>query len=567
MLALSAVPSADACTGVYIGRKCSASGNVIIARSADSDKFQRHLEIVPAGRGRVLTDMTGFTYTLPAHTYKYVSVPYADISDLGRYDSAVTNECGLAISATVTGYNCDAVKKADPNVPDGIGELTLPTILGSCCSTAREAVELTAEIVKKQGSCEQNILMVADCNEAWYMEIYSGHQYCAVRMPDDCVAAFGNEFMLGAVDPKDEGVICSEGLFSIPEANGFAVYAEDGRMHLSRTYMGEGRYFDFSHMRTWRGHMLLSPSTVGDYNINAYYPLFFKPEKQVALQDVFRIFRDRYEGTEYCPTVNKDPHLRCIGDEGQGMVHVIEVYSDLPAEMRCVTWLTLSESAFAPFVPVSNAITSCNPVYRHEMTRYAYDPEAAPLVYKRLNALCAQNRSLYGVNVRKYWEMYEDMLVTEFPARLRQYAAGRKPSKAMTTYCTALQDGALDDARRIFDELSWYLMQNNYTYRYVYDFDKPLDPAPLAVVPFEPLCDIAAIAAHRGWQQAGKPADGCATLSKDGTTLTMTASNGHRKDQGSIIIRRADGSTSSLAARVESVDGLVMVPFSIIQFL
>ena len=563
----SFIQSAGACTGVYVGPKCSASGNVMIARSADSDKFQRHLEIVPAGKGRsrVITDMCGFSYTLPAKTYKYVGVPYGDISDVGRYDSAVTNECGLAISATVTGYNCDAVKAADPNVPDGIGELTLPTILGSCCSSAREAVELTARIVDEYGSCEQNIVMVADRNEAWYIEIYSGHQYCAVRMPDDCVAAFGNEFMLASVDPESEGVICSKGLFSIPEKNGFAVYDADGGMNLSRTYMGEGRYFAFSHMRTWRGHQLLSPSTVGDYDAKAAYPLFFKPEGQVSLQDVFAIFRDRYEGTPYCPETNPSPDIRCIGDEGQGMVHVLEVYPDLPAEMACVTWLTLTEAAFAPFVPISNAIKSCNPVYGQDMKAFRYDAEAASIVYKRLNALSAQNRELYGANVRKYWEMVESDLVSEFPARLRELAGGRRPVKKITKYCTSLQDAAIADAHRIFDELCWYLMQNNYTYRFIFDFNKPLDPEPLAVIPFEPMFDIASFAARKGWERAA--ADGGLKLSRNGITLSLTPSNGHRTDPGEISVLNADGSTTKIAARVEDAGGRIMVPISVLGFL
>lgn len=55
------------------------------------------------------------------------------------------------------------------------------------------------------GSSESNTFMIADQQEAWYLESYSGHQWCAVKMPEDAVAVFGNECMLGSVADYVEG--------------------------------------------------------------------------------------------------------------------------------------------------------------------------------------------------------------------------------------------------------------------------------------------------------------------------------------------------------------------------
>ncbi len=552
---------ADACTGVYIGRKCSANGNVIIARSADSHNFLRHIEIVNAVTGqpgRQVSDMDGFVWALPENTYKYIGVPYADINDIGHYASAVTNEYGLAISATVTGYNAPAVREADPNVPDGISEKTLPSILAACCRTAREAVELTARIVDEMGSGEQNIVMMADTNEAWYMEIYSGHQYCAVRMPDDKVAVFGNEFMLGTVDGDADDVICSDEIFSLPVAKGFAVEEGNGCLHLSRTYMGDGRYYDFSHLRTWRGHQLLAPATAGKYDPKKYYPLFFDPEKKVSLTDVMSLFRDRYEGTQYDPDVNGRKDIRAIGDEEQGMVHIIEVYDNLPAEMACVTWLTLSESAFAPFIPISNAIMDCDKRYSYEVTRYGYDPSSATVLYKRLNSLCAQKRVQYGTNVRKYWETVEKHLVEEMPRVLADASADRYAKVYLTSYCKDLQEKALSDAQRIFNELTWYMVNNSYTYTYDYSFDTLKDTKGADPAPFDPLCDIARFAEWSGLKFDGTNL----TAADGGATASFVPSDGHRRNPGTISFNGRDGFNRQIEGRVESVSGKLFAPLT-----
>lgn len=82
------------------------------------------------------------------------------------------------------------------------------------------------------------------------MEIYAGHQYCAVKAPDDCVCALGNEFMLETVDKDSKDVIHSKDLFTLPEKYGFAKYNADGKMNLFNTYVGENNFSDYSHLRT-----------------------------------------------------------------------------------------------------------------------------------------------------------------------------------------------------------------------------------------------------------------------------------------------------------------------------
>ncbi|MEG1431288.1 MAG: C69 family dipeptidase, partial [Oscillospiraceae bacterium] len=176
-------------------------------------------------------------------------------------------------------------KEADPTVKAGLREAILPAYVAATSKTAKEGVTNMLSAVDTYGSAEGNILMVADQNEAWLVELYGGHQYAAMKMPTDKVAVFGNQFMIETVDPTDtENYIFSKDLFATIDKLGLAV-KENGQYHLAKSICDKTRS-DNSNMRTWVGHQVLAPSTAGDYQNEIFYPLFYKPDGKVALQDV-----------------------------------------------------------------------------------------------------------------------------------------------------------------------------------------------------------------------------------------------------------------------------------------
>lgn len=536
---------AVACTGLYVGKKCAADGHVMIGRSNDyyPSTVMPYVAITEAQSGvpgRKVCGINGFTWELPATTCRYVSVPYTEVSDYGRFASVAMNDYGVALTATVTGYYCKEAAAADPDVVDGVAEETIPDVLAPCCKTAREAIELLAKIIDQKGSAEQNIVMVADQKEAWYMEIYSGHQYCAIRMPEDMVAVFGNEYMLDTVDPKDKsGVICSKGLFTLPKKAGFAVMDSNGKMNLRRTYSGDGRFYDFAHLRTWGGHKILSPSTIGDYEPQTYYPLFFHPDGKVTLQQAMEIYRDRYAGTKYNPEENNAWDNRVIGDETQEQVHVVQVRDDLPAPMACVTWLTLSEAAHAPFVPISSAITDCNENYKFCAQQWGYNKEQGQHIYKRVNAFCAMNRKTYSQGVKDYWKRVERHVVAEYPKVVERAAQlyaedSSRAQQLLTDYCTSVQDDCIYDARRLFDEMTWHMMEYSLTNHYDCDFTNLVNhPKPLPA--FVPRFDVARFAQWYGCTTEYRPSERSVVISRDGHTIVVRANGTHRTEKGVIL--------------------------------
>ena len=233
----------------------------------------------------------------PEHTYQYTLAKDPPLFGDGEepYAEVGINENEVAMTATVSTYYNDKAKAADPLVDTGICELSMGSILLGQAKTARDGVELLGEIVEKYGSGECNTIMISDPNEAWYMEIVSGHQYAVIKLPEDQVAAIPNMMLLGTVDVTDtENVIASEGLVSLAEENGF-LKTEDGMIHVAQTYgaenPGKGQL-----TRLWQGtyylnhekgeRLSIEPSEDGVYGP---YDLLFTPNKKFSTQDIMKL--------------------------------------------------------------------------------------------------------------------------------------------------------------------------------------------------------------------------------------------------------------------------------------
>lgn len=468
--------AALACTGYYVGKDASVNGTTIIGHTVDAWNTAQAKQVVyPHSEepGRTMT--VGDTEVpLPDITYQYTSTPFVE----GLWDNAVANEMGLAATGSVTGYVSDAARAMDPYTKDGVGERWICGYLAATSATAREAIENYGKAMAQYGSAEPNIFMIADQSEAWYLESYTGHQWIAVKMPEDCVAVMGNEFMLGTVADYVEGetMFHSEGLFTAPQEAGLAVMDEQGNMDLFATYVGASNLNAGANRRTWYGHVLLAPSTAGDYNVMTRYDLFYQPDEKVSMADIFELTRSRFEGTQWNPEDTQRPDIRVIGIERQVNCSAIEIHPDLPAAMSAVTWTSMANAEHSVYLPLSNLITDVAAMYSHtpegfSSDSYGYDLSYAHTHFKRLCALSEQDREHYGTGVRAYWKSMEDALLAEYPDVLAQTAAlyAQDPAKAaayITEYTVEKQEKALDDCDTMFDELTWYMIANTNTMTY-----------------------------------------------------------------------------------------------------
>ena len=412
---------------------------------------------------------------IPATTYKYTATPFMNstTADVGcPHDAtACTNEYGVAMTMAVTGFSNENALKADPLVDEGLTEDAATDLVICQSKTAREGVEVLLGIIDEYGSSESNIAIIADQNEVWYVEMYTGHQYAAVKLPSDKVAVFGNEYSLEYVSDFDD-CITSKELSSLAEKNGFAVHGKNGEINLFETYAGKNITTDYSHMRTWMGHQLLAPSNFSaDYNHNASYPLCFTPEKDVSLQDVSQILRNRFEGTKYSPDETGRIDMRVIGTDTALSAHMMQVFPDLPAEMSCVSWVSCGPPVYGVFVPVSNDCINVSDAYganQPAKDKGVFDTNYPYYLFKELCTRCVgqENYKIYGEPVQEYWGKAESNMFDGMSKVLAQ-AANMKDNNTresyITSYCNDMQTQAFKDGKQILNDVVWVQNKNSNT--------------------------------------------------------------------------------------------------------
>ena len=481
-----------ACTGVYVGKDATVDGSTIIARSNDyRANWGNHIKIVPhvdntPGRFMPVSADGVVKTEIPATTYKYTATPYMDSAGVGnRSDSdaaACTNEYGVSMTMSVSAHLNNESLKADPLVHRGLAEISAADLVICQSKTAREAVDVLLGIVDKYGNAESNIAIIADQNEVWYVELYGGHQYAAVKMPKDKVAVFGNEFSLEYLSDYEDS-ITSPDLTKLPEQKGFAVKGKNGEINLFETYAGKKITNDTAHMRTWEGHRLLEPSKYSSgYDHNEMYPLSFSPDNKVSVKDVAHVLRDRYEGTQYSPDEAGRKDVRVIGSDTTLSAHVIQVFPDLPADMSCVNWISSGPPLYGVYVPVSNDCINVTDAYGSNQPSnetYVFDTDNYPYyVFKDLCTRCVgpDNHKVYGQPVQDYWNESEGYMFTgmkEVLSNAAKMSDNNTRASYITSYCNDMQTKAFLDAKVILNNVTWVQSKYSNTLKFEHHSDAP----------------------------------------------------------------------------------------------
>lgn len=512
--------SALACTGVYVGKDVSDQGTYLLARSEDQGQsdynkmflVQPRVDNVP---GRFIEDTaTGFKIPLPDTTWQYTYVPDYTRGDDGMYPGSCTNEHGVSITGTVSTSTCEKWEEADPFIEPGLREAILPAAVAAVATSARNAVDVLLGYVDEYGSEEGNTVMICDQNEAWFVEIYSGHHYCAMKMPDDQVAVFGNHNMIGLVDPKatpEDGYIYSEGLFELIDELDLAV--KEGELYHLAKSVTENTREPYNNMRNWGGMKLLAPSLAGDtYDNDNFYPLFYAPDEKVSVLDVMDIYRYRYEGTPIDVNLEGQEGNRVISTTNSSQIHILQTFSDWPAQCSAINWIALGNGEHTVFVPFFSGITDTAEAYKVDGD--TYNPQGAYWMFKRLCTLGQLDRDLYGNGVRAFWKqqealMYQQMLDAA-PTMLAKYAESREAGAA---YVTGLG----------IQMSEWEMKLSNNLYQKLltcvtHNINRRAD----RIETFLPDVPLRQIAESKGYTVTWNAADGSTTITKGAASYTIT---------------------------------------------
>ena len=451
----------EACTGFIVGKNLTADGSTLYGRTEDLEPHHNKVyKVHPAkdnkAGAKLIDEANGFEWQLPARSYKYTSV--SDVTPKeGIFDEVGFNEHGVSISATVSAKANKAIQKVDPYVKKGLAESIMTTVVLPHVKTAREGVELIAEIVKKQGAAEGNIVTIADKTGVWYMEILSGHQYVAIKYPDDKYSVFPNTFFLGSVDFNDkENVIASENVEKVArDANSYKEI--DGKFHISQSYNPPMSEADRS--RAWAGIKALNPDAPVNYD-DKYFDLLQSSNKKISVADVMRMQRNRFEGTQFKPLDQMeldgkgipqrgkvDPVYKYpLGNPNVMDAHIFQLTDNIPASMGGGTmWLSVGSPRFAPYLPYYGNITNTYSAYQVDTTKY--DKNSWYWVASHIYDMAAKHQKLFGNSVQEKWKALEAQWIEEQAKADEQYAAAGGASSEEVTAASMAR------AEKVFKEM------------------------------------------------------------------------------------------------------------------
>ena len=297
----------ESCTSIMVGKKASTDGSVITSHTCDS-WYRTWMKMVAAKDyandtvtaiydGRMHTQTPGDSTnvkikgTIPQvkHTYRFLDSAYPCL-----------NEKQLAMGETTISGRDTLQNKKGMFMIEELARIALER-----CSTAREAIKLMGELVKKYGYGDSGeCLTIADKDEVWIFEIFGegpkkiGGVWAAIRIPDDEIAVSANICRISKIDTNDKAnCMASENIYKV--AKDLKLW--DGKEEFSfwRAYSG-GNYFgekknysvrEFFIMSTLAPSMNLS-DTVEDL------PLSVRPDKKVSVEMVSNLLGSYYEGTE-----------------------------------------------------------------------------------------------------------------------------------------------------------------------------------------------------------------------------------------------------------------------------
>ena len=480
------VQAVQACCGFIIGRQLTKDGTTLFGRTEDypyypnGGKHNKNYVVVDAKNykeGDQLEDESnGFTYPHAASEMKYTATYDSARGDgsNGAFGEHGFNEAGVSMTSTVTAIPNKKVLKTDPLTEKGIPEAAMLDVVLPRVKSAREGVEFLAKVIEEKGSAEGNVVVFADQKETWYMEILSGHQYVAVKVPEDKYAVFANTYYLGHVDLNDkENVIASKDVEKVAKESGNYKTDKDGNFHIAKSY-GPEKYAEGDRSRTYAGITLLDPKSKVTYEDDEY-ELFRSPtdpNKKFTLEDAFALQRNRFEhlNGRFVPddqigvkkqgdngsndAVRKDQYKYALGNENVIDAHVYQINPNLPKSFGGTVWLGMGPSRNTPYVPFYGNVKDTYKAFKPQTA--TYDPNSWYWTVWHIDQMAINNQDLFGKSIQNHWKALEEQLIIEQKVSDSKYAALKADEAAAKAVEDKVTEDALARSERLFKQFKQY---------------------------------------------------------------------------------------------------------------
>src|SRR5574344_395432 len=370
----------SACTTIIVGKRQSADGSLICARSEDFDcKLAKNLELysdIEDGPEKFVARDSKFRCELPKKRLGYSAMPGYDLP--GHWGSAGFNTAGVGMSSTETIFSSDKALQFDPLVENGVAENCVFNIVLPYVHTAREGVERLGSLIEKYGSAEGYGVGFIDEDEIWYLETACGHRWLACRMPEDKYFVTGNQSRYRKYDKNDaDNYLASKDLVEFAVEHGLYNPA-DGEFDFHEAYSRDVKLdTTYNYPRVYGLQKMFSPGIKNDVTRNTF-PVYANAETPIDMNAMRRAFRYHYNDTEHDPYKHSNPKepYRPVSIFRTCQTHILTVRPWLPKAIGCCTYMAMGMADLSVFLPYYQGIKSYPKPYSigddHSSTDSAY---------------------------------------------------------------------------------------------------------------------------------------------------------------------------------------------------
>lgn len=416
------------CTTVIVGKQMTADGSMMVARSEDwNAMYAKNLEMyidTDNGPESFVARDSPFQCDLPKKALGYTAMPTFDLP--GHWGSAGFNTAGVGMSATESIFSSEKALAADPLVASGVAENSVFNIVLPYIRTAREGVERLGKLIEQFGVAEGFGVGFVDNSEIWYLETASGHRWLACRMPEDQYFVTGNQSRFRKYDPKD-----TANYMASADLIDFAIQHKlydpaTGEFDFHLAYIRDVQLdTTYNYPRVWGLQGILSPDIKNDVTKNTF-PVFAKAQKPITLDDMRRVFRFHYNGTEHDPYLHSNPKekYRPVSIFRTTQTHILHVRPELPQPIGCVDYYAMGMADLGVFVPLYQGITSYPKAYMLGTDRSSAD--SAYWKMRKVMTLGMVNYNAYAPVIQETYAKFEAEITQRQKEMEVQYLANYK---------------------------------------------------------------------------------------------------------------------------------------------
>ncbi len=442
------------CTSIMAGRLATTDGSVITCHTCDGN-YRTWVNMVPPAQHSegAMTKI----YTGKMHTE--TSWDLRDITETGEIPQVKNtyaflntaypcmNEHQLAIGETTIGGK--RVLRSDKGV-FMIEELERMAL--ERCTNARDAIRLIGELVKEYGYGDWGeCITIADPKEVWHFEIFGpglgqkGAVWAAVRIPDDHIGISANIPRISELDLDDsDNYMASENVYSLAEEKKWWDPNNGEPFKFWKAYSGRKPFS----IREFYVLSTLSPSLNLDMEADEL-PFSVKPEKKVSVQDIMKMYRETYAGTEYDMTQNlmvkdrrsdetiKSPIIspwmsydmftllntlkpdivqrtRTIAISGCSYSHITQCRDWLPDPIGGISWFAFDNPGESARIPIFAGVTELPPSFE-VCAQHRFRTDSAAWAFRRANRLATVRWGTAGEYIENSIKEFEDKAFMELP--------------------------------------------------------------------------------------------------------------------------------------------------------